>query len=187
MFGIDFGPSGQESQQYNNLSGLSSTEGSMGLSDLGQSTDFMSAILSGNTAAIGQVLGPQIQAIQGQGQQQKQTNAQFGNRSGGTNSSNQTIDDTTRSNVNNLTSSLTGTALSGLNSTGLSLTKQAQSGFGTAFNEGTTMQGQRENQLNDIFSSIGNIASGVVGGIGNLDTTGGSSFGEQVGNFVNGF
>jgi hypothetical protein len=167
MFGIDMGPSTQQNQQFNNLSGLSSTEANIGLGDITQSTDFMSAILSGDPAKIGEVLGPQIKAIQGQGQQQKQTLSQFGNRGGGTNATAQSIDDKTRGSVNDLISSLTGTSLTGLNNTGLALTGNAQSGFGTGFGEATTLQGQRANQIGDIFSSISNIASGAItGGFG---------------------
>jgi hypothetical protein len=165
-FGIDMGPSTAEGTQYNNLSGLSSTEANMGLGDLSQSQNFMESILSGDPTKIGQILGPQIKAIQGQGQQQKQTQAQFGNRSGGTNASNQTIDDKTRGSINDLISSLTGSAVSGLNNTGLSLTGQAQSGFGTAFNQANTMQAQRAAMFNDLFKSIGDTATGFATGFG---------------------
>jgi len=163
-FGIDMGPSTQQNQQYQNLSGISSTAANAGLGDINESTDFMSAILSGDPTKIGQVLGPQIRAIQGQGQQQKQTGSQFGNRGGGTNASNQTIDDKTRGGINDLISSLTGTSLTGLASTGTNLLNAGMSGFGTAFNEATTLQGQKAAQVNDIFSSVGNTVSGAVGG-----------------------
>src|SRR5271170_7772544 len=110
-FGIDEGPSGQEGQQYQNLSGLSSTEANLGLGDLNESQDFMNAILSGDPTKIGQVLGPQIKSIQGQGQQQKQTLGQFGTRSGGSNATAQNIDDKTRGSINDMISSLTGSSL----------------------------------------------------------------------------
>ena len=164
-FGLSVGPSGQEGQQYQNLAGLSNTEANIGLGDLNQSQGFMSAILSGDPAKIGQVLGPQIQGIQGQGQQKIQTNAQFGNRSGGTNASNQTAADTTRSNINNMVSSLTGSAVSGLNNNGLSLTNSAQSGFGTAFNQANTMQQQSAKQWNDLIGGISSVAGGVLGAL----------------------
>ena len=167
MFGIAEGPSGNQNQQFNNLSGVSSTAANMGLSDIGQSTDFMSAILSGDPAKIGQVLGPQIAGIQGQGQQRKQTNAEFGNRSGGTNATNQTIDDSTRTQTNDLISNLTGSAVSGLANTGTNLLNTGVSGFGTSFSEATTLQNEQANKINDIFSSIGNVVTGAVtGGFG---------------------
>lgn len=167
-FGIDAGPSGQENSAYNSLFGTSGFAANMGEQDLGMSQQFMDAILSGDPAKIGQVLGPQIRAIQQQGQQKKQTNAQFHNRGGGTNASNQTITDQTTQGVNDLVSNLTGSALSGLNSTGQNLLNMGMSGFGTSFDEANTMQKQRANQWNDIFNSIGGVASGIAGlpGIG---------------------
>jgi len=56
-----------------------------------------------------------------------------------------------------------------------------------AFNQSNTIQQQKQAQMNDIFSSAAGIAGDVMGGFGNLDTTGSSSFGEQVGNFMTGF
>lgn len=164
-FGIDSGPSTQETTQYNNLSGLSGTEANIGLSDINQSGAFMSAILSGDPARIGQVLGPQINAIKQQGQQQKQTLGQFGNRSGGTNAEAQTIGDTTRTQINDMISSLTGSAVSGLNNTGLALTSNAQSGFGTAFNQANQLQAQRAAKWNGIIGGIAGVAGGILGAI----------------------
>lgn len=60
------------------------TEGSKGLSS---SADYFKALMSGDQAKMSQVLAPQISVIQGQKQQQLNTTAQFGNRSGGTNAS----------------------------------------------------------------------------------------------------
>jgi hypothetical protein len=165
-FGYDMGPSSQENNQYSSLTGLTSTEAGQGLGDLNESQGFMDAILSGDPTKIGQVLSPQIKAIQGQGQQQKQTNATFGNRSGGTNATNQNIDDKTKGSIDDLISSLTGSALQTTNSNGLALTSNAQTGFGTGFGEAKTMQGQRAAQFTDLLSSIGDVASGAIAGAG---------------------
>jgi hypothetical protein len=168
VFGIDQGPSTQENTQYGNLTSTSGFAANAGEGDLTASSDFMKSILSGDPAKIGQVLGPQIRAIQGQGQQKKQTLAQFGNRGGGTNATAQTIGDNTRSSINDMISSLTGSAVSGLNNTGQNLLGMGMSGFGTAFGEANTMQQQRAAKWNDIFSSIGDTAGMVAGfpGIG---------------------
>ena len=56
-----------------------------------------------------------------QAQQQKQANAQFGNRSGGTNASGQTIDDKTRANISSMISNLTGQAAGAASSLGQGL------------------------------------------------------------------
>lgn len=168
-FGIDQGVSGQENQQYNNLFGLSGFAANEGQQDVGTSDAFFNAILSGDPAKIGQFLGPQERAIQGQEQQKKQVNAQFGNRGGGTNAQNQTIGDQSTQSINDMISQLTGSAVSGLSSTGQNLLDQAQSGFGTAFNEGQTMQAQNAAQWNDIFNSAASVAAAPF--------TGGASLG----------
>lgn len=143
--------------QFGNISqyGVNKGEG-----DINQASSFWSGILSGDPAKIGQVLGPQIQAIQGQGQQQKQTNAQFGNRSGGTNATNQAITDTTKSNVNNMVSSLTGSAASNLGSLGTNLLSQGTSALG---DQVSASQMQMQNWQNSIFGS------GLSMGIGGLE------------------
>lgn len=133
----------------------------MGLGDLSTSTDFMKSILSGDPTKIAQVLGPQIRAIQEQGTQQKKTTAEFGNRGGGTNATNQRIGDTTRSQINDLISSLTGSSVNSLASTGSSLLSTGLSGFGTAFNAANVMQGQSASKWNDIFKSIGSVIAGA--------------------------
>lgn len=56
-----------------------------------------------------------------------------------------------------------------------------------AFNQSQTIQQERASQANDIVGSAAGIAGMAMGGFGNLDTTGSSSFGEQVGNFMSGF
>ena len=141
----------------------------------------MQAILSGDPAKIGQFLGPQEQAITGQAQQKKQTNAQFGNRGGGTNAQNQTIGDQSTQGINTLISSLTGSAVSGLSSAGQNLLGQGMSGFQNAFGDATQMQQQSANQWNDIFNSVASVGSAVAGGVGNIggaDSTGGEKFGQ---------
>ena len=113
-FGLFGGPSTGETTNYNDLTGTAGFAANEGQQDVSSSDAFMQAILSGDPAKIGQFLGPQEQAITGQAQQKKQTNAQFGNRGGGTNAQNQTIGDQSTQSINNLISSLTGSAVSGL-------------------------------------------------------------------------
>jgi hypothetical protein len=68
---------------------------------------------------------------------------------------------------------------------------QANTAGGQAFNEATQIQNMKNQEEADIGGAISGLAGmalgGISGGIGNLDTTGGSSFGEQVGNFFSGF
>lgn len=131
-----------------------------GEGDINQASGFWGSILSGDPTKIGQVLGPQIQAIQQQGQQQKQTLGQFGNRSGGTNAKAQTIGDTSRSEVNNMVSNLTGSAASSLGSMGTSLLGQGTSALGSQV---SASQMQLQNWQNSI------LGSGMSTGIGALE------------------
>lgn len=181
-FGIGMGPSGQENQQYNNLSGTSGWAANQGQQDISSSDAFMSAILSGDPTKIGQFLGPQERAIQGQAQQKKNTNAEFHNRSGGTNAQNQTIGDQSTQSINDMISQLTGQAVSGLSSSGHSLLNTGVEGFSTAFNEGKTMADQKAAKWNDIFNSAASVAAapftgGASLGMGTFSKPGGGKGG----------
>ena len=131
-----------------------------GEGDINQAQGFWSSILSGDPTKIGQVLSPQIQNIQEQGQQQKQTLSQFGNRSGGTNAKAQTIGDTSRSEINNMISNLTGSAASNLGSLGTNLFGQGTAALG---DQVSASQMQLQNWQNSIFGS------GLSMGIGGLE------------------
>lgn len=146
--------------QYGSISGFGVGQGE---NDISAASGFWNNILSGDPAKIGQVLGPQIQAIQGQGQQQKQTNAMFGNRSGGTNATNQTIGDTTRSNVNNLVGNLTGAAASNLGGMGQNLLSQGTSALGQQVN---TSQTQMNNWSNSILGGLTGGLASILGKAG---------------------
>jgi hypothetical protein len=50
-----------------------------------------------------------------------------------------------------------------------------------------TIEEENSAGLSSLVGGLTGIAGDVAGGVGNLDTTGGSSFGEQVGNFASGF
>lgn len=143
--------------QFGSISqyGVNSGEG-----DINQANSFWGSILSGDSSKIGQALGPQISNIQQQGQQQKQQLGQFGNRSGGQNASAQTIGDSTRSQVNNMVSSLTGSAASNLGSLGTNLLSQGTSALG---DQVSASQMQLQNWQNSI------MGSGLSMGIGGLE------------------
>lgn len=111
FFGSLFG--GQNStlnQDINQAGNTMNFASGLGQSDLQMGSDFYKTLLSGNPEAIAKLLGPQISTIQKQGQQQLNTTAEFGNRSGGTNASAQTNMDTQRSEVEDMIAKLTGTA-----------------------------------------------------------------------------
>jgi len=68
---------------------------------------------------------------------------------------------------------------------------QANSAGQQAFGEATTIQNMKNQEEASIAGTVSSMAlaglGGVAGGLGNLDTGGDSTFGEQVGNFFKGF
>lgn len=182
-FGIDMGPSSGETGATNALTGASGFATSQGENLLGNSSDFINALLSGDTTKISQLLAPQIKAIQGQGNQAKKTLGEFGTRSGGVVSQAGAIDDKSRASVNDMVSSLTSGAVSTGASVGSNLLGMGMSGFNNVFNQQETMQKQRASKWDDLFSSIGKTA-GAIGGMFPAASTFGkdlSSFGAEFG------
>lgn len=162
FFGIGMGPSKQEKDEFGNLGSLANFATSQGESAVSAGNNFFKSILSGDMSKIGQVLGPEFSAINRQGQQQKKTAAEFGNRSGGTNAHNQSIDDKTHSAINEMIASLTGGAASELSSSGAGLLGLGTSAHEGAFSEADTIHQQSSAKLNDIFKSIADVAAGFL-------------------------
>ena len=141
----------------------------MGQGNITNSSNFFNSLLSGNSKDQAKVLAPQIKTMQDQGQQQLNTTSQFGNRSGGTNASNQKNMDTTRGNISSSISSLTGGAANSLMSSGQSL-------LGTSLNASQQQANMSETQMDNWKSSI--LGSGIsqassaaiTGGVGGLGT-----------------
>jgi hypothetical protein len=179
FFGIGEGPSQQESQQFGNIAGIGNFATSTGEGDIGVASNFWKSILSGDPNAISKVLGPEISGINKRGQQEKMTLSQFGNRGGGTNATAATIDDTSRSAVDTMTSNLTGQAAGALGSLGSGLLSTGLSADTSAFSAAQTIQQQKEAKLNDIFSSIAEVAGSIVGGF-----AGGGGGGASLGQFL---
>ncbi len=120
----------------------------LGENNLSQASNFWSSILSGDPSKTAKTLAPQISSIQQQGQQKKNATAQFGNRSGGNNASNQMVTDNSRADVNDLIASLTGNAASGLASSGSGLLGQGASAYGSQV---SASQQQMQNWANSIL------------------------------------
>lgn len=163
MFGIGMGPSSQEKQQYGSLTNASNFATGLGQQDLTQSSNFMTSILSGDATKTAQVLAPQISSAKTSLQQDQKSAAQNGTRSGGTVAANNAAGDKVHANITDLIGSLTGSSASGLASTGGNLLSTGISGTQAAFGEANTLQKQREAQINDIFSSVGQVAGAAAG------------------------
>lgn len=128
----------------------------VGEGDISNVSDFDNTLLAGDPAKTAKLLAPQISQITEQGQQAKDTIAQFGTRSGGNNSKAQTIDDTTRANIDDMISKLTGQAAAGDASLGTSTL-----GIGLHANQVQEEESQQklQNQQNSILGGL--ITRGV--------------------------
>jgi hypothetical protein len=158
--GLFTGSSPTETGDINQAGGISGTETALGEGAQNAGIGFQEGILSGNQGEISKLLAPQISDIAQQAQQKTQTNAEFGNRSGGTNASNQQTTDTARASVNDMISKLTGSAASALPGEG-----QAAVNTGLQANEVQDQEAQQE--LENFQNSIlGGVATGVVSNLG---------------------
>ena len=169
FFGSLFG--GQNSTLSGDIANAGNTMNfgsALGQSDLQLGSDFYKTLLNGSPEAIGKLLGPQISNIQKQGQQQLNTGAEFGNRSGGTNAAGQQNMDTQRADVESMISQLTGQAagaVTGIGENALSL------GLNANQLSAEESQLQMQNYQNSIFgqmisSGIGAAESAGLGAVG---------------------
>lgn len=148
LSGIFTGSSPTETGDQNQAGGIAGFGTSVGEGDVSAASTFDQTLMQGNPAQTAKLLAPQIGAITGQAQQQKDTLAQFGNRSGGNNSEASTIDDKTRGNIDSMISNLTGKAASDAGSLGTSTL-----GLGLQANQlqDEEAQQQLQNQQNSVF------------------------------------
>lgn len=123
--------------------------------------DFLQQIMGGNPAVISKLLAPQIGAEANQANQKIQTNAEFGDRSGGTNASNQTTLDTTRGNIDDMISRITGGAVGQLGQMGENL---LNTGLNANDEAAKLSQEQLQNQQQSLLGGI--LNKGVQGGLG---------------------
>lgn len=163
MFGLGFGPSSQEKQAYGGLNTLSGFTSSHGQNDTALAEKWIQALLGGDRSKTSELLAPQISDLKSRGQQQIQTNSQFGNRSGGTNASSQMTQDNINSQIDRMISGLTSGAIGEAGSLGTNLLGQAGGNYANLFGEAKTMQDQELARWNDIFNSISQVATAAGG------------------------
>lgn len=171
MFGLFEGPSSQEKGQYNLLDSTSRFSTGLGQSDSTLSSTFFQNLLTDPTKA----LTPEISSGQNQVHQQAKTNAEFGNRGGGTNASTQKASADNRTNFLNASVGAKTSAAGTLASTGGNLLSTGQQGSEAAFGEAQTMQAQRAAMWNDIIKSSLAVASAPFTGGASLGGLGGGS------------
>lgn len=157
--GLFGGSSPGLSQSENTAGSLTSFGSGLGTSDLGAASNFWRTILGGDQQAISKLLAPQISDIQKRGQEQIQTESQFGNRSGGTNAANQQNIDTQRQQVEQMIAGLTGEAAGQVGQLG-------EFGINTSLSANQQRADMAQELLQNIQNSLfGNAISAGVGGL----------------------
>jgi len=147
------------SSDVKNFGAIGSFATNLGESNLSKASDFYSSILSGNQAKISQTLAPEVNAMQQQGQQQKEQLGQFGTRSGGTASAAAGIGASTRGNISYMVASLLGSSASNLGSLGTSSLGQGMQAYGQQAN---LSQQQMSNWSNSILGMGATSGAGAA-------------------------
>ena len=148
----------------------------LGEKDLGIGSNFDQTLLSGNPEETAKLLAPQISTIQKQGQEQLNTSAEFGDRSGGTNASAQNNIDSQRAEVEKMIAQLTGHAADAITGIG-------ENALGTGLNANKVQAQEsdlkQKEQQNSLFGNVlGDLAGSAIGGLGTeLSSVGSGNFG----------
>lgn len=162
-FGIGLGPDSREKQAYGGLNTLSGFTSSHGQNDTALAEKWIQALLGGDRSKTSELLAPQISDLKSRAGQQLMTNAQFGNRSGGTNASSQMTQDNINSQIDRMISELTSGAIGEAGSLGTNLLGQAGGNYANLFGEAKVMHDQDAARMQGLFKSIGDIA-GIASG-----------------------
>jgi hypothetical protein len=160
---IEGNPTAQEQAQLGQIGGY---ELGQGQGYTNQAGNYYSNLLSGDTSAIAQTLAPQISAQQGQLQNQMNQNAQFGNRAGGTNASNQAAAGQARGNIINAIGGAQQGAAGALGSMGSNLLSQGAGNIGQEANMAYKSNQDTLSQMGGIGQAAAEIAMGAAGGFG---------------------
>ena len=116
------------------------------------------AILSGDPSRIAQVEAPEISAQQGQIQGQALQNANFGNRSGGTNASTQAAQAKGRGNIIDLTGNLIGQTAGAAVGQGGGFLDSASKNLGAEADLAAANRQRTVGDINDIASTAADVA-----------------------------
>jgi hypothetical protein len=150
--------------QENQLKGLSNYQTGVGEGLTTAGAGFEEGILSGDPSRIAGALAPEISAGQGQVQQQALTNANFGNRGGGTNASTQAATGAERGNIINLVGDLQGKTAGAAVAQGGGILGQASGNIGTEASLATANRQRLDSDVGGIASSAAAIADPFLGG-----------------------
>lgn len=169
-------PAQSEQNQFGSVAnyGINTGEGATTAAN-----NYYQGILSGNPQKMAETLAPEISAGQQEVQQQAQTNAEFGNRSGGTNASTQAAQGQERGNIIDLMGGLQKGAAGAEAGLGSNMLSQGSKNLANQANLALGWRNQQVNDVNGIASGVASIAMGLPmgggggGGIPMLDTSGG--------------
>ena len=143
---------------YGSMNPAGKGQQAQGQGGLDTAQNFFSTLLQGDPTKTAEMLAPQTKQIQSQANERTKTNAEFGNRSGGTNASNQQIQDNSTSSVNNLIATLTGQAAGGLTDVSKAMESFGLGTLGLANNSATSLaslSGQDKVNQQQINQGIG--------------------------------
>lgn len=165
IFGLASGDPTQ--QQEGQLGDLGTFETGTGEGATTAANNYYSGILSDDPAEIAKTLAPEIKAGQDQVQQKAQTNAQFGNRSGGVNSSTQQAQSGNEGNIISLIGQEQAGAAAGEAGIGSSNLSQASGNIQADAGLKRQQQTAEAGDIGGIVNGAGQIASDIfTGGLG---------------------
>lgn len=156
-------PAAKEEGQLGDLSKFETGSGESGIN---AAQGFYGDILSGDPSKIAEVLAPEIKAGQQQVQQQAETNANFGNRGGGTNASTQAARSNERGNIINLIGGLQQGAAGAEAGIGENMLGQSSTNIGNEANLAINRRNQVNNDVGGIAQGAAEIAAPFLGGAG---------------------
>lgn len=167
----------QELGAWGTLSDLSNYGKNQGTKNTNQASTYWSDILSGDPTKTAAAIAPQSKIIAGQAEQQRKTTSEFGNRSGGTNATNQMIDTNSAAAIQNLINSLIPQAASHLEKIG---SDELHLGADTASSLGQQTERARQFDTEQANALGGGISKLLKGGIGSVfeGLAGGGGFGD---------
>lgn len=148
-------PAQQEEDEFGSLAnyGINTGEGATNAAN-----QYYGGILSGNPEEIAQTLAPEISAGNQQVQQQAQTNAEFGNRGGGTNSATQAAKSQERGNIINLIGGLQQGAAAGEAGIGSDMLSQGSGNLGNEADLAIDNRNREVGDINGIGQGVGELA-----------------------------
>ena len=163
IFGLVSGdPAKAQEGQLSSLGGYETGVGE-GLTTAG--AGFEEGILSGDPSKMATALAPEISGGQQRVQQAAKTNAEFGNRGGGTNASTQNAEAAERGNIINLEGGLQSGAAGTALSTGGGLLGKASSDINDVAGLKTAQQQREQADVGGIIQGAGQIVADNPGDI----------------------